>query len=437
MNKKYGLILEPIETREQGAEHLLGSIFGVDGPVINPSGDWSQWLPDKEPQMRRGVETQACTCYATLSALETLIFHKTGKAVNYSDRYLAIVGKVDPYRGADPHRIAECVRKTAGCLAESKLPWTDDVKTPEDYYGIPQAIITQLMHEGTRWYDEYELAHEWVFQGGTPESKRKLLQEALKKGPVCVSVSAWYYENDKRYYYKPPGTLDNHWTVLAAAPPGKYVVFDSYDGYLKDLDPLYDFQVAKVYYLTSPSEKRSLIAKILTLIGQALGLIQKQLPALVTEEKPRTTQPESNKPIMENTIYLHAKSIIGMDASPKDLVQDGLGCAESVSTLLKAIVPGFPTVTGTWTLFDVFRARPDFVSVTDLEPGDIILCVTGMGNGKVPHGHVGVVSEDTKIMSNNSNNGLWEENFTLRSWKDYYVTKGGYPLKAFRYTKVD
>ncbi len=249
----YGLILpEKIETREEGAQHILGAST-VPGRVINPSGDYLQAVPDREPQSKDGVETQACTVYGTLSALETLILYKTGIKVNYSDRYVANVAKnrgiLDPYGGADPHKIAELIRTITGNLREDRCPWTGDIRSTDDYYNIVGQELATLMSEGPAWYKEWTMNHAWVFTGGTPQEKRTKIQDALTKGTVCVSGYAWSEQTD--VYVKPPGTTDNHWfQIISAIAEKPYIAFDSYDTYLKNLDPLFDFSLAKVYFLT-------------------------------------------------------------------------------------------------------------------------------------------------------------------------------------------
>ncbi len=286
----YGLKIPKIETKEEGAEHILGS-SKLKGQVINPSGDWRPYLPEKEPQFKLGVETNACTVYGTLNAIETLIRFETGIQVNYSDRYLANVarkeGKLDPFSGADPHQIAEIIRTIAGCLRENRLPWTDDIKETNDYYLVKE--LTELMQEGKRWYDEWDFNHEWVFRGGTPQEKRAKLEEALTKGTVCVSVFAWKYQNDKKWYYKDEGDQDGHWTNLPAAKD-KYYVFDSYDGFEKQLDPLYDFQIAKVYYLTPAGEKLNILQHIVNILAQIIGLqaifVQKKTEKVIPIDVP-------------------------------------------------------------------------------------------------------------------------------------------------------
>ena len=93
-----GLIIPPITNREEGAEHIFGGLSGVSGEVINPSGDWTAYLPEKEAQNKNGFETQGCTAYGLHNALETLLNFKKVK-VNFSDRYLCICADVTPKKG--------------------------------------------------------------------------------------------------------------------------------------------------------------------------------------------------------------------------------------------------------------------------------------------------------------------------------------------------
>ena len=239
---------------------VLGGLTGVSGKVINKDGNWIPYVPEIEPQSKQGIETQACTAYATLNAIETLLeFY--GYLINYSDRYLAIVGKIDPHKGANPHNIAETIRKISGCIAEEKLSFSEEIKTVEEYYNIPDTLITQLLLEGQQWYKEWEFSHEWVFTSGTPQQKREKLKEALTKGTVCVSVYAWA-ENDKGEYYKPEGAIDGHWVVLTNVFEDGYTIFDSYDGYFKKLTKDFDFNLAKIYYLKKKEKAVSLWQRI-------------------------------------------------------------------------------------------------------------------------------------------------------------------------------
>jgi len=278
--KNFGLIVPEICTREEGVEHVLGSAVK---PIINEKGDWLPHLPDREPQNIKNVETSACTVYGTLSAIETLVFFHTGIKVNYSDRYVANVAKqrgiLDPRYGADPHQIAELIRTVTGNLAEDKAPWGDDVQTVDDYYALKD--LAELLKEGPAWYKEWKFEHEWVWTDRNldPKVKRELLKEAAKRGSVCVSVYAWLKKNG--LYYKPKGAIDGHWTQVGKILSTKDRIFDSYDTYLKDLTPNYDYALAKVYYL-APVKKKAFVFLNNLYYGQQHPDVEELQKALVS-----------------------------------------------------------------------------------------------------------------------------------------------------------
>jgi hypothetical protein len=132
-------------------------------------------------------------------------------------------------------------------------------------------------------------------------------------------------------------------------------------------------------------------------------------------------------------LYLSAIKYIGKDASPADEAPDEFGCADSVSKILrntfKGIIKGSVS---TAELFNQLNTSPNFKRVKTYRAGDIIISPTGKGKtGKIPNGHVGIVAENDRIMSNMSATGTWEENYTVTSWVKRYRDQGGYPIYFF------
>jgi hypothetical protein len=274
--KNYGLIIPKIETREEGAEH----VFGAERPIINPSGDYLAFMPDKEAQSISREDTYACTVFGTLNAIETAIYKATGIRVNYADKFLANIAKqkgiLTPGVGADPHKIGELVRTVSACLREERCPW--DRSKPGNFYNLTEQEIATLLLESQAWWKEWKFEHFWVFTGGTPQQKRTAIQGALRRGTVCVSVEAWVFNGT--WYIKEPGAQDTHWTeCLSALEDKPYKIFDSYDAFIKDLDPMYDFGIAKVYYLTkldpqTPTpEQISIIQQIINKAQEIVNVI--------------------------------------------------------------------------------------------------------------------------------------------------------------------
>jgi hypothetical protein len=157
-------------------------------------------------------------------------------------------------------------------------------------------------------------------------------------------------------------------------------------------------------------------------IMRALAYITRAIEKLMIKEK------TPSEKILERS-----NSFLGLDASPNNLVDKDVACAESYTTLMKGLFPEIPIITGTWTLNDYLSKNAHFQAVTIPHEGDTIISVTGTGNGKI-QGHVGIIARDSVIHSNNSNNGLWEGHFTLKSWIDYYVVHG--QLKTYYYRRI-
>lgn len=133
-------------------------------------------------------------------------------------------------------------------------------------------------------------------------------------------------------------------------------------------------------------------------------------------------------------VYQTAKSLLGhrLANNPQ------LGCAESVNYIVQEAL-GKPVGGGASTA-EMYKALLDTTRFFQLDsgitsfdplPGDIIISPTGQGNGRLPHGHVGIIAK-YGILSNNSETGLLSEHFTLESWSDLYAGYGGYPISIFR-----
>lgn len=163
----------------------------------------------------------------------------------------------------------------------------------------------------------------------------------------------------------------------------------------------------------------------------SLDVLRKQLLAALSILK---TMPPDRPLTTRERIYLAAKQALGTDASPLDQAPDYLACAETVTTIIDKVIPGIKWTARTSTHFlrkDLLNSTK-FVRTTNPQPGDIVLSATGYGgkNG-ISHGHVGFLMEDGKIASNTSKTGMFDENFTVASWKRYYVQRGGYELLYF------
>lgn len=131
--------------------------------------------------------------------------------------------------------------------------------------------------------------------------------------------------------------------------------------------------------------------------------------------------------------YLGALSAINTDASPNDLAPDELGCAETVNAIHRKVF-GFEIGGGLSTnkLYKALESSSLWMRVDQPLSGDICISPSGYGNGNLSNGHVGIMTPDQGIMSNDSATGKFIENYTLSSWRARYQGIGGYPVALFR-----
>lgn len=393
----FGLKQEPRE--------LSAYIFGSSLLPIIPyreDGDWEDALPKYEPQAEK-YETNGCTVWGTQNQIETFYNGLYGIEPNYAERFNYLLTPVNPRSGADPQRVYENIRKV-GLINNRYLPIPD---TLEEF--LDEDDITERMYRtGSRWLEKNELKHEWLWTlpPKTTAERLEVMKFALRSSPLGVSVSAWFRGSNGKYIDN--GLRNNHWCICYKIDDEGIHVFDSYDHSKKILDPNHYIHRAKRIWINK--KQRRAMKKHVRLLEDIL----------------------KNLNLMKKTLVDLAKEHIGTDASPADLAPDELGCAETVTTILKKLYPKTPIITGTWTLWDYFEKHPNWFPMQQPEPGCIIISPTGTGNGKFP-GHVGIMLDDGTIASNDSFTGKFERNYDLDTWKARYQEKGGFPVYYYKF----
>ena len=135
-------------------------------------------------------------------------------------------------------------------LAVKQLPWQilwpfpRGQRTPpflfEDYYcPTPNDLIAL----GQSWVDEWEVTHEWV------QTDSQSLMDALKFGPIQVTVRAWPASIDGVFQDDSSVPL-NHAVMLYKADGTNWFIFDHYDSTKKKLAWNYEFGAAKQFFLS-------------------------------------------------------------------------------------------------------------------------------------------------------------------------------------------
>lgn len=132
------------------------------------------------------------------------------------------------------------------------------------------------------------------------------------------------------------------------------------------------------------------------------------------------------------TLIEAAEKFLHKDASPQDIANDEVGCAESMTEILKTIFPTFKGSLSTLALKNILDKDSRFIKVLSPSENTIILCATTESHSKtVRNGHVGVIGKDGNIISNSSATGTMEYNYTLQSWKERFENNG-YPIHYYK-----
>lgn len=143
----------------------------------------------------------------------------------------------------------------------------------------------------------------------------------------------------------------------------------------------------------------------------------------------------------ETKVYNEAKACLGLHITLNNNVPADVGCAEAVSFVLtKSGITGIPAAgfAGTADLYRWLLANPHFKLIEQPEQGAVIVSPTGFGNGTV-EGHTGIIAafglqypNEFGILSNNSDNGLFQEKWNLLTWWENFGEKGHLPVAIFR-----
>lgn len=135
----------------------------------------------------------------------------------------------------------------------------------------------------------------------------------------------------------------------------------------------------------------------------------------------------NNKESNREKLFRISRSCIGLDVSR---YYDDVGCMETVNKLYE-LATGKPIQAGlvsTIRGLEIFESDKRFEETVNPRPGYIIISATQGKN----IGHVGVLSNNGKILSNNSSNSRIDEHWTRTKWIENYTNKKGLTTRYFK-----
>jgi hypothetical protein len=252
----YGLILEPLKE----TDYVFGA-SPLNKKILQPNGDWSEYLPAPERQSGRNLETMACTNFAALNVLEALFKRKYGLDKNFSDRFLAKMSGTGR-NGNLQTTVLDTIRKI-GLVNEEDWPSNMDEFNWSEYY---KEIPKDIKDKAKLFLNEYEVGYEAI----TPTITA--MKEALKYSPLYVAGYAWYYSNG---YYRSIGSPNHCFILYNIDQAIAYKkAFDSYDPFAKKLSSDFTIYYPKLITLNKKGEQYN-TAEILNLIKRGLKYIMR------------------------------------------------------------------------------------------------------------------------------------------------------------------
>lgn len=448
--KTYGLDLVREAEEQRGDEWIFGAaspacLFAV------PRGERHKYLPEGELQ-NIGEEKSGCVTRFYHNKLETKLTYadqkgillpelrKWGRDNGYvvnnkwvlSDAFNEILSGTTR-TGNSFKAPADSIRKD-GIVPKSKLPQLDSFDAHYD----PQRITPELRTLGKEFLRRFSLNYEQVYLSD--------LEDALEKDLVGIGIYAYPQEINGEY----PRTegVFNH-AVMAFDRPLTFI-FDNYidsDGdFIKKLAKDYVlFPYGYRLYVSAqnipnaladlpPAQSNRLLDWLVQMFIWITSGAKPPMPAIPQEILP------DPKPVQEsNREKLHEEALfwVGKDASPSDLAPDEFGCAESLNEIHRAVFGSYISKKNPLSTYWMYRDLKEslvFEEVSVPLSGDVIISPTGYGRpgSTIKNGHCGVLTDNGRILSNDSRTGKWMDTHSIDSWRLFYGARGGYPVRFFR-----
>lgn len=141
--KNFGVVLDSYDS-----DYLAGTIPYQE---INPTGDWTPFVPKAENQYSNMADSMACVSFSFLNCLETQLKF-FGEELDFSDRFLAKMSGTTIH-GNTLQKVADTFREF-GCVLEADWPRPDNFTWETFYAEIPQEIKDKAL--------KYGVGYEWI-----------------------------------------------------------------------------------------------------------------------------------------------------------------------------------------------------------------------------------------------------------------------------------
>ena len=257
-----GLITPKIRNNK---DWFAGGITGIPSfSVLEPSLDYSPYLPVYEQQSNRNFDSMACVTFANLNVNEILIKRMVLKGlitnkeirqklggdpnddseINFSDRFTAVASGTRR-TGNTMASVAESIRMQGAVLQHIYPNEFDRIVTWKEWHKpLPDILYTKAKLFNT----VFDYHWDWV---GSRLPRAEIINKALATSPLTVSVQIYSPQNDKGYYVNRSKLADYGHLVTCYGFDGEaYLIYDHYNHKYKKYDKSYVFGHAMRHWLT-------------------------------------------------------------------------------------------------------------------------------------------------------------------------------------------
>lgn len=204
MLKNTGIIIQDKIAEE---DFIAGGVSGIEYKEINPSGNWTDFLPHEEVQKNRYMDSMSCVSYSLLNCLEAQLLFFIEKNLlpkthldflkdngymfngqpNFADRYLSKMSGTT-HLGNYLTKVAGSARND-GILPEKDWGFGGEFRWNDYYKEIPE----ELKKKAKKFYDFFEVKYEWVSIKSS--ASREELEKQLKHAPLQIAVPICNWNN--------------------------------------------------------------------------------------------------------------------------------------------------------------------------------------------------------------------------------------------------
>lgn len=232
-------------------DYIQDQASAISYEEVNPSGDWTSFLPLGELQIGVYGDTMACVTFSALNCLEAELRQK-GIDKNFSDRFTAKMSGTTK-NGNYLQAVANSIRHD-GLVNESDWGWDPRSTNPkfdwdEFYKDIPDSVKSL----GASFISGYEVQYEWV------PTDLASLKKALKQAPIQIVTKVCPGWNDSPV--KGCGFGSGHATTLYKIDDEGFHIFDHYEPYRKVLSPDYVIAYAMKYIIKPKVAPKPMLQK--------------------------------------------------------------------------------------------------------------------------------------------------------------------------------